>query len=90
MAIAGFKVFEKEEPQYQSIGQSQNYHFSNFLEDSSFTVPEGLNFVYAAELVTPTVVHIKSFYEGSTQGYAYRNPFEDMFRDFFGDPGQFV
>jgi Do/DeqQ family serine protease len=88
VAIAGFKVFEKDDPPYESIGQSQNFHFSNFLEDSSYVVPEGLNFVYAAELVTPTVVHIKSFYEGNAQGYAYRNPFEDMFRDFFGDPGQ--
>ncbi len=88
VALAGFKAFDKEQPQYESIGQSQNFQFSNFLSDSSFIVPEGLNFVYAAELVTPAVVHIKSTYEGNTQGYAYRNPFEDMFRDFFGDPGQ--
>lgn len=88
VALASFKAFEKERPHYESTSQSQNFQFSKFLSDSSFIVPDGLNFVYAAELVTPAVVHIKSTYEGNAQGNAYRNPFEDMFRDFFGDPGQ--
>ncbi|TDI69484.1 MAG: Do family serine endopeptidase, partial [Bacteroidetes bacterium] len=43
------------------------------------TVPDGLNFIYAAEISTPTVVHIRSTFEGRSYG----NSMED-FWEFFG------
>lgn len=86
VALGISRVYNKEALPYEYSQQNNGVHFSNFLADSSFRVPEGLNFVYAAEMVTPCVVHIKSTVTASARGDAYRNPFEDMFRDFFGDP----
>jgi serine protease Do len=86
VALAVARMFEKEPVRYESVQQNNGVHFSSLLADSNFRVPEGLNFVYAAEMVTPCVVHIKSTYAAGSRDYAYRNPFEDMFRDFFGDP----
>lgn len=53
--------------------------FTSYLEDKDFTVPDGLNFVYAAEVSTPAVVHIRSTFEGRSYG----NSMED-FWEFFG------
>ena len=58
-------------------------HFTNYFESKDFTVPDGLNFVYAAEVSTPTVVHIQSTFEGNS----YANPMDD-FWEFFGYRGQ--
>ncbi len=58
-------------------------HFTNYFESKDFTVPDGLNFVYAAEVSTPTVVHIQSTFEGKS----YANPMDD-FWEFFGYRGQ--
>jgi len=87
VALGGFKLFEKEQPSYESFQTGQNVKFSSYLTDSSFTIPAGLNFVFAAEQTTPTVVHIKSTYgqpqvnEGHPGG-----PMDDWLKDFFGDP----
>lgn len=89
IALGGYKLFEKETPSYIQVPQNNNVLFSNYLNDSSFVVPEGLNFVYAAELVTPRVVHIKSTMSATARNNPYRSPFDDMFRDFFGDPREY-
>ena len=89
VALGGYKLFEKDEPSFIQIPQSNPVQFSNYLNDSSFVVPEGLNFVYAAELVTPRVVHIKSTVTSSARNSQRRSPFDDYLRDFFGDPRDF-
>ena len=86
VALGGYKLFEKEAPSYIQSQLNNNVQFSNYLNDSSFIVPAGLNFVYAAELVTPRVVHIKSTMSATPNNNSQRSPYEDMFRDFFGDP----
>jgi Do/DeqQ family serine protease len=40
--------------------QSDNTRFSSFLDETEYNVPEGINFIYAAEKVTKGVVHIKA------------------------------
>ncbi len=60
VALGGYKLFEKEAPSFIQSPLNNNVQFSSYLNDSSFTVPAGLNFVYAAEIATPRVVHIKS------------------------------
>jgi Do/DeqQ family serine protease len=55
-------------------------------------VPEGLNFVYAANFVTPTVVHVKTYYEMSSSpggSNGMQSPFDEFFKDFFGDQYQY-
>lgn len=86
IALAGFRYLSPATQTYNSFDERQNVKFSSLLADSAFTVPAGLNFVYAAEQVTPGVVHIKSSYGANvpTEGSA-RNPFEEFFRDYFGE-----
>lgn len=45
--------------------------------DSSFVVPEGLNFIHAANKVVPGVVHIRALY---SSGSYSMNPLEGVFR----------
>lgn len=70
-------VTEDRTADLSSFEEKQQIRFSNILSDTNFTVPEGLNFVYAAEIVTPAVVHIKSSFNASERGY--RNPLEELF-----------
>jgi Do/DeqQ family serine protease len=70
-----------EKPASQSFDQKQSLRFSS-LEKADVIVPEGLNFIYAAELVTPAVVHIKTTYSASASG---NNRQQDLFREFFGE-----
>ncbi|GAA5040732.1 type I deoxyribonuclease HsdR [Marivirga lumbricoides] len=66
--------------------QQANAKLSSFLDDNTeYNVPEGINFIYAAEQVTKGVVHIKS--EMTTTQQRARSPFEEYFRDFYGDQG---
>jgi serine protease Do len=85
VAIGGYKIFEKDQPTYIQA-PSSNVQFSNFMNDTAYVVPEGLNFVFAAEVVTPAVVHIKSTISASSDEQQYRSPFEDWFRDYFNEP----
>lgn len=93
VAVAGFYLTrENRAPELDGFTERQNVRFSSYLNPEDFTVPEGLNFVYAAEAATPAVVHIRSKYEGNS-GLAQRSPqgrhpFEEMFPDIFGAPGQ--
>ncbi len=86
VALGGYKLFEKENPSNMQSPLNSNVKFTNYLNDSSFIVPAGLNFVYAAELVTPRVVHIKSTFSSSSGRSPHGTPFDDMFRDYFGNP----
>jgi len=88
IALGAYKYFEEEEQpkkQATSFTEKQNYRLSNFLDEAKFTIPKGINFIYAAERATPGVVHIKSTYDGSARGYASQSPLEEMFKDFFGE-----
>jgi len=84
IAVGTVKVLEvPQDQQIQPTEQVDNIKFSSLLEDKDFTVPEGLNFVYAAEVSTPAVVHIRSSYQsqsGSGQSQM------DQFFDLFGAP----
>lgn len=79
--VAGEKHFN------HYISQSGNpVKFTNYKSDSTLIVPAGLNFIYAAEAVTPAVVHVKTFYEA--QASASNSPhgqIHPFFREFFGE-----
>jgi serine protease Do len=51
-----------QEPDYNSIEQRQNSKAVNFSVDTSYRVPNGMNFESAAKSVTPAVVHIRTSY----------------------------
>ncbi|EMR04664.1 Do family serine endopeptidase [Cesiribacter andamanensis] len=70
--------------------ERQNVRLASYFESGDFTVPEGLNFVYAAETATPAVVHIRSKYGANAASRPQsRHPLEEMFPDLFeeGTPG---
>ncbi|MEO9803457.1 MAG: Do family serine endopeptidase [Reichenbachiella sp.] len=89
VALGGYQLIKEEQP--ASIIQSSNQpvRFSNYAFDSSaMVVPEGLNFVYAAKAVTPGVVHIRSTFSGTASNSGGSSPFDQYFREFFGDPNR--
>ncbi len=90
MALGAFQLLQKEQPE-ETITEKQNVLLSRFSSQSesskaAYKVPEGLNFVEAANLVTPAVVHIKTRY-GSEYGGQEGNSLEDMFNDLFPRDG---
>ena len=64
-----------------SIEERQQIQLTKFDKESSaeYIVPEGLNFVKAAEKVTPGVVHIRSKYNTGGQS---QNPLDNFFRPY--------
>lgn len=85
IALGGYQLV-KEEPAKIIQAENQPIRFSNYeLDTSAMIVPEGLNFVYAAKVVTPGVVHIRSTFEGVSRS-GQSNQFDEYFRQFFGDP----
>lgn len=85
LSLFGYKYLG-DDKKYESIEKSQRAHFTNYLADTSIVVPEGLNFIYAADVVRPSVVHIRTYYEakGSAQNLQ-GTPLDDMLKDYFGD-----
>jgi serine protease Do len=84
LSLGGYKLFI-EDKTYQSIEKSQQVRFSNYVADTNIVVPQGLNFIYAADAVRPAVVHIKTLYEvqpSASRRQYQRSPFDDMLRDY--------
>lgn len=86
VSLVGYKYLGSDDKRYESIEKSQRAHFTNYLADTAIVVPEGLNFIYAADLVRPSVVHIRTYYEakGAAQNLQ-GSPLDDMLKDYFGD-----
>ena len=82
-AIGGYNLWENKS-NVIAIDYNDKIKLANYIFDTTdVIVPEGLNFIYTAKVTTPSVVHIRTTYEGRNSGT--RNPFGDMFRDFFGE-----
>ncbi len=88
ITMLGHKYFL--EPQsYERVEIQQPVRLSSYLDPAKTIVPDGLNFVYAADHVTPAVVHIKTYYSQTHAGGHYQqHPFEDLLRNFFGEQYQ--
>ncbi|WP_026951288.1 S1C family serine protease [Algoriphagus mannitolivorans] len=76
MALAGVSFLIK--PQNgQSFDEKQQASFVNMLSGENFTIPDGINFVASAQMVTPAVVHVKSQVAYSPR--AQRDPIQEFF-----------
>jgi S1-C subfamily serine protease len=86
LSLFGFKLLLND-TRYESIEKSQKAHFTNFFSDTNIVVPEGLNFIYAADVVRPSVVHIRTYYEvkGASNLNGSKTPFDEMLKDYFGE-----
>ncbi len=67
---------------YANLPLSNNVELSNFLADTTFAVPDGINFVYAAQRARPGVVFIRSTYRGKRES---RYDLLEDFYDYFGE-----
>jgi Do/DeqQ family serine protease len=71
-----------------TFDEKQQASFVNMLSGENFTIPDGINFVASAQVVTPAVVHVKSQVAYSPR--SQRDPIQDFFGipDPRGDRGQ--
>jgi Do/DeqQ family serine protease len=88
-AITGYKMVFPDKI-YTSYSTGSPVRLSSYDYDTTkVTVPAGLNFIHAADLVTPAVVHIRTYYETQAQAQGKGNDRQmDPFREFFGDQFQ--
>lgn len=89
VAIGGYKLIEDRTSGKMGIEEKQKVFFTN--NPSSVSSAGDVDFVQAAAAVTPGVVHIQTEYGNSGSrsrggGGGSGDPFEEMFRDFFGSP----
>ncbi|MBC7450173.1 MAG: trypsin-like peptidase domain-containing protein, partial [Cytophagales bacterium] len=83
-SIAGYQFLIKEN-EFVSVEEKQRMASFAKYDTSDIIIPEGLNFIYAAEKATPVVVHIKTTYIPETTG-KQKGRDEEMFHYFYGDP----
>lgn len=76
VALAGASFLSKQNSS-KNFTDKQEASFVNWLADEKFIVPDGINFVAAAQLVTPAVVHVKSTVTVSQE--RGMDPFEQFF-----------
>lgn len=84
VTLGAYKLIENKWTDEASLSDKQSVYFAN--NPGSITSSTGdLDFTQAAAAVTPAVVHIKTTYSGGMGQGEGIDPFEDMFRDFFGN-----
>lgn len=66
----------------------QNETSSHYKLASQQVTPGNLDFTYAAEVSTPTVVHITTYQKVTNRGYNQNPQMDDFFREFFGNQYQ--
>ena len=86
LSVGIYKVTTPETNATQSFAERQRVAFTDYFKDDK---PQNcLDFTVATQLVTPSVVHIKSISTGKTSSGGNGFPEDDFlapFRDFFGD-----
>ena len=84
VAIGANKLVENNYNDKLTFEEKQKVYFTN--NPTSVVSSTGdLDFTQAAAAVTPGVVHIKTTYGAKTSNEGGRDPFQDMFEDFFGN-----
>ncbi|MBC3541975.1 Do family serine endopeptidase [Rufibacter sediminis] len=83
VAVGGYKLLEEDKPVNGQQAPNTNVRYTSAMRTSDVVVPEGLNFVTSAELVTPAVVHVTTEYK--VQASRMPSNVHPFFRDFFGD-----
>jgi serine protease Do len=62
-----------------SFDEKQQMSFVNLLSGKDFKIPDGINFVASAQMVTPAVVHVKSQVIYTGGGNSKRDPLQEFF-----------
>src|SRR5690606_38209048 len=61
-SLITIKYFGGSMATYTSIDDHQKLLLANYESDTAYRVPEGLDFLETARLVTPSIVHIRTSY----------------------------
>ncbi len=77
VALAGASYLSKQNSA-TNFTDKQDTSLVNWLSNDKFTVPDGINFVASAQMVTPAVVHVRSSVTVS-QRQRGADPFEEFF-----------
>lgn len=86
IALSLHQLLSYTPEQYESIEQRQMMHLTSGSYQWNSKVPEGLNFVNAAQVVRPAVVYIKTTYTRQTSRNSIQSdPLDEMFKQFQGD-----
>ncbi|MFT4854980.1 MAG: serine protease Do [Planctomycetota bacterium] len=77
VALAGVSFFIQTQAP-TNFDEKQKASFVSLLSNKDFTIPDGINFVAAASLATPAVVHVNTTvaYSGRSQ----RDPIQELFQ----------
>lgn len=83
IALGAYHFFIQKQVSHTFISNQTSPHYALTSND---LVPSNLDFTFAAEVSTPTVVHITTYQKVSQSYGNYSNPqMDDFFREFFGD-----
>lgn len=78
VAVLGVGLLQPNQETSTNFTEKQNTSLVNWLNDESFVVPEGINFVASAAQVTPAVVHVRSTVSVSRNRQGV-DPMEELF-----------
>ncbi|AEL26188.1 Do family serine endopeptidase [Cyclobacterium marinum] len=78
VAVLGVGLLQTNQDTSTNFTEKQNASLVNWLNDESFVVPEGINFVASAAQVTPAVVHVRSTVSVSRSQQGL-DPMEELF-----------
>lgn len=85
VAVGSYKLLESNNPQEtESIAQYPTVRYTSDMRSTDVIVPEGLNFIKAAQVTTPAVVHVMTEYSVRTAQRS-TTPMDPFLREFFGD-----
>ncbi|PVY43878.1 Do family serine endopeptidase [Pontibacter virosus] len=85
VAVGSYKLLENDSP--QGVEAQQQYptvRYTSDMRSSNVIVPEGLNFIKAAQVTTPAVVHVMTEYSVRSAQRS-NTPMDPFLREFFGD-----
>ncbi|AKD03195.1 Do family serine endopeptidase [Pontibacter korlensis] len=83
VAVGSYKLLE-DENKVQTEQQYPTVRYTSDMRSSNTVVPEGLNFIKAAQVSTPAVVHVMTEYSVRSSD-RYSSPMDPFLREFFGD-----
>ena len=86
VAVGSYKLLE--DGSIVSTEQQQQYptvRYTSDMRSSNVIVPDGLNFIKAAQVSTPAVVHVMTEYSGRGSSARSGSPMDPFLREFFGD-----
>ncbi|MCJ8167527.1 Do family serine endopeptidase [Pontibacter sp. E15-1] len=86
VAVGSYKLLEDDKTVSTEQQPYPNVRYTSDMRSSNSVVPEGLNFIKAAQTSTPAVVHVMTEYSGNSNATSRGNsPMDPFLREFFGD-----